>query len=100
MIYHITTQTAWEAAQAAGVYTDESLASAGFIHCSRVAQLPRVAARFFRGQPGLVLLTIDPQRLGAEVREEEGEPGERFPHLYGLLNLDAVVTVEPFLPPA
>ena len=45
--------------------------------------------------PGLVLLEIDPQRLGAPVRFEEGEPGEDFPHLYGELNPDAVVRVTP-----
>ncbi|MFV9505707.1 MAG: DUF952 domain-containing protein [Oscillochloridaceae bacterium umkhey_bin13] len=99
MIYHITTAVAWQAAQLAGVYTADSLQLEGFIHFSRVTQLPRVAAKFYRGQTGLVLITVDPARLSAELRDEEGEPGEQFPHLYGPLNLDAVVTVEPFLPP-
>lgn len=99
LIYHITTNDAWQAAQAAGHYIADSLHHEGFIHFSRVAQLPRVAAKFFCGQPNLVLLTVDPARLSAELRDEEGEPGELFPHLYGPLNLDAVVTVEPFVPP-
>ena len=51
--------------------------------------------RFYADVPGLVLLEIDPQRLGAPVRFEEGEPGEDFPHLYGELNPDAVVRVTP-----
>jgi uncharacterized protein (DUF952 family) len=56
----------------------------------------------------LVLLVVDPE-LAAELRWEppvhpatgESEPGsEKFPHLYGPLNLDAVVKVPDFAPDA
>jgi len=40
-----------------------------------------------------VLLTIDPTKLRAEVRVEAVPGGERFPHLYGPLPLDAVTHV-------
>lgn len=89
-IFHITTAATWEAAQAAGDYRADSLTSEGFIHCSTRAQLLRTAERYYRGQAGLVLLAVDVARLAAELRYEEGEPGELFPHLYGPLNLDAV----------
>lgn len=99
-IYHITTETAWRAAQGAGVYSADTLASEGFIHLSTCDQVPGVAGRFFRGQHGLVLLEVDPARLAAELRYEESEPGEFFPHLYGPLNLDAVVSAHAFPPAA
>jgi uncharacterized protein (DUF952 family) len=98
MIYHITTRADWEAARAVGAYAADSLASEGFIHCSTGAQVPGTAARFFAGRRDLVLLTIDPARLAAELRYEEGEPGVLFPHLYGPLGLDAVVGAYPFAP--
>jgi uncharacterized protein (DUF952 family) len=106
MIYHITTNFAWQAAQAAGEYRAPSLESQGFIHCSKWEQVKGVADTVFRGQTGLVLLCIDPARLTAELREEapdpivpaEHQPGERFPHLYGALNLDAVTRVIDFPP--
>ncbi len=41
--------------------------------------------------PDLLLLKIDPNKLKAPLKLEEGQPGELFPHLYGELNLDAVV---------
>jgi uncharacterized protein (DUF952 family) len=99
-VYHITTTAAWAEAQAAGAYSAGSLASEGFIHCSTAEQVPWVADRFYRGLPGLLLLAIDTARLTAELRYEESEPGMRFPHLYGPLNLDAVVAAHPFPPKA
>lgn len=98
MIYHMAPAAGWAAAQRDGVYTADSLAGEGFIHFSTREQLLRVAERFYRGQPGLVLLAVDPARLAAELRYEESEPGEHFPHLYGPLNLAAVVAVYPFAP--
>jgi uncharacterized protein (DUF952 family) len=100
MIYHIAAQAAWAAAQSAGAYTADSLASEGFIHCSTGAQVLGTAGRFFAGRRDLVLLAIDPQRLTAELRYEEGEPGVLFPHLYGPLDLRAVVGAHPFAPAA
>jgi uncharacterized protein (DUF952 family) len=99
-LYHITSGAAWSAAQAAGEYRGDTLASEGFIHCSLAAQVERTAARFYRGQQGLVLLVIDPTLLASELRYEEGEPGELFPHIYGPLNLAAVTAALPFPPEA
>jgi uncharacterized protein (DUF952 family) len=100
MIYHIAARADWEAAQAAGSYAADSLTSEGFIHCSTGAQVLGTAGRFFAGRHDLVLLAIDPARLTAELRYEEGEPGVLFPHLYGPLDLRAVVGSYPFAPAA
>lgn len=98
-LYHIATRADWEAAQSLGSYQTDSLATDGFIHCSTRAQVLATASRFFRGQPGLVLLVIALQRLRSEVRYENLEGGEElFPHLYGPLNLEAVTGVYPFVP--
>jgi len=98
LIYHIAERAAWEGAMATGDYRPPSLASEGFIHLSTAEQVLWVANRFYRGQGGLVLLAVAPERLGAELRYEESEPGQRFPHLYGPLNLDAVDSVQDFAP--
>ncbi len=93
-LFHITTAEAWERAKAAGEYRAPSLETERFIHLSTDAQWLRTAQRFFRGQHGLVLLSIRPDLLKAEVKFERAD-GEDFPHLYGALNLDAVVEVSP-----
>jgi uncharacterized protein (DUF952 family) len=99
LIYHITTAGAWAAAQAAGSYQTGSLDHEGFIHFATRAQLRWVAGKFYHGQSGLVLLAVDETRLSAPLRYEQSEPDqEPFPHLYGPLNLDAVVAVHAFPP--
>ena len=92
VLFHITTRAAWQAAQAAGEYRTPSLAGEGFIHLSTAKQWPTTQARFFRDVRGLLLLVIDPARLGAEVRFERAD-GDDFPHLYGPLELAAVIEV-------
>ena len=102
MIYHLSSPQAWREAQQRGDYRVESLESEGFIHCSTETQVLPVAQKFYQGQSGILLLMIDPTRLSAELKWEPpsgGTPppgvpvGDLFPHIYGPLNLDAVVNV-------
>jgi uncharacterized protein (DUF952 family) len=96
-IYHIVARETWAAAQAAGRYAPDSLAEEGFIHAGYRAQLPDVANILYHGEPGLVVLCIDPARVAPEIREDEVEFPEgrvgRHPHFYGPLNLDSVFRV-------
>ncbi len=101
-IFHITSRTSWSAAQEAGFYKADSFQAEGFIHCSRADQALRVANIFFKGQSDLVLLVIDITRLISELRWEPGsdKADELFPHVYGSINLDAVLRVLDFPPDA
>lgn len=92
MLFHITTRSDWNSALDAGHYVPAGFAADGFIHLSEERQWFRTAERFYRGHPNLVLLVIDERRLAAAVRRELSD-GELFPHLYGQLNLDAVISV-------
>jgi uncharacterized protein (DUF952 family) len=99
MILHITTVVEWNEAKRAGRYTCPSLEKDGFIHCSTKEQVIEVANALFRGEHGLVLLCIDPARVEAQiVYEDLYATGKQFPHVYGALNLDAVVDVLDFTP--
>ncbi|HEU0016949.1 MAG TPA: DUF952 domain-containing protein [Methyloceanibacter sp.] len=69
----------------------------GFIHLSAGRQVAGTLAKYFAGQHDLVLLAIDPDRLGENLRWEKSRGGELFPHLYGPLDLDHVISVEPLL---
>ena len=101
-IYHITSREEWQAAQAAGEYRADSLAAQGFIHASTAAQVTDTADLFYRGEDGLVLLCIDTSRVAATIKREaasgQGHAAGAglFPHIYGPLNLDAVVQVLDF----
>lgn len=105
-ILHLASNDVWLAAVKLGAYHADSLSTDGFIHCSTSSQIVDVANAFYHGQHGLVLLVIDPEKLDADLKWEppaEPEPthareGELFPHVYGPLNLDAVVKVVAFEP--
>lgn len=95
VIYHIISLADWEAARQQGSYRAASLSSEGFIHFSTRRQVPRTLVKFYAGRTGLALLCVATARLKAELRYEEAD-GQAFPHLYGPLNLDAVIEVLPF----
>jgi len=100
-IFHITTRMQWQAAQQIGHYFPASAAGEPFVHCSRADQVLAVAERFYKGQSGLVLLVIDPQRLTSTLKweapsDEIASAGGAFPHVYGPINLEAVVRVLDF----
>jgi len=97
MIVHICRKEEWKSAQQVGVYEAESLHLEGFIHCSRHEQVLKVANAYFQGNDDLVLLCIDQVKLTGELLWEDSD-GDVFPHLYGSLNLDAVIAVVDFPP--
>ena len=106
MIYHITSKQALAEAQAKGEYTASSLQSEGFIHCSTEKQVLAVANAFYRGQKGLVLLKLDENRIKSQVKwEAPAAPpadgiseSDLFPHIYGAINLDAIISTIDFEP--
>lgn len=95
IIYHVTTKAAFEKAQLLGYYEAESLALEGFIHCSTQEQVKGVLERYFNGQNNLVQLVIDCSKLTHTLKFELAPSvGEEFPHVYGVINLDAIIGVE------
>jgi glutathione S-transferase len=98
-LLHLAVATEWERAEAAGTYErstiDTSLEEEGYIHCSFPEQVQATADRYYRGRDDIVLLRIDPARLGVEVVVEEARSGEGFPHVYGPIPVDAVTAAQP-----
>jgi uncharacterized protein (DUF952 family) len=99
MIFHITDTATWADSQVRGFHTGSTrgvdLAEEGYIHCSTAEQWPVVVERYYSADTDLLLLHVDEQLLSAPVVYEQlpGAP-EPFPHVYGPINLDAVVAVE------
>lgn len=103
MIFHVTEPARWQRSLAEGIHTGSTLgvdlAEEGFIHCSTVEQWPGVIDRFYVGAPELVLLHVDETKLTAPLRWEAAAGStdanaELFPHIYGPIDLEAVVHVE------
>ena len=95
MIYHVVTEANWQNALQQGFYEAESLAKEGFIHTSKAEQVAGVLDRYYKGQSNLLLLHIDETKLAAPLKFElASSVNEEFPHIYGQLNMDAVVKTE------
>ena len=97
-ILHLTTRQAWRNAQEQGEYLADSLDTEGFIHCSTDQQLLPVANAFYRDAEDPVVLWIDTKKLASPLRWEApvaADPfsHDKFPHVYGPVNLDAIVLV-------
>ncbi|HQJ56531.1 MAG TPA: DUF952 domain-containing protein [Caldisericia bacterium] len=99
IILHITKYEQWIKEKETGAYRGNTLDSQGFIHCSAKEQILRVANSLFKNQKGLVLIVIDSNKITSEIKYENLEGGsELFPHIYGPLNIDAVIKVLKFEP--
>jgi len=108
MIYHIATRDALARAERSGIYTAHSLDEEGFIHCSTRVQVIPVANAVFKDvdEGEVILLAIDENLLTSPLRwEDPAHPdpsnppeissAEAFPHIYGPLNVDAIVSHAP-----
>ena len=94
MIYHVVSRKNWEMAVQQGFYEAESLAKEGFIHTSKAEQVEGVLDRYYKDQSDLLLLHIDENKLTSVfIYEFSASVNEEFPHIYGRLNLDAVIKI-------
>ncbi|MDR8390941.1 DUF952 domain-containing protein [Aliifodinibius sp. S!AR15-10] len=99
IIFHLVTQPEWKAHQDAGLYKPESLEDEGFIHCSNGSQVQEVANRYFKGEKELMLVVIDAASVEADVKmESASDSDEKFPHIKGPLNIDAIIDKIQLLP--
>lgn len=91
-LYHLAVAGDWDRARPEyrGSTLGRTLEEEGFVHCSTAGQVQDTADRFYRGRSDVVLLTIDPARVDADIRVEGG-----FPHVYGPLPTAAVVAAAP-----
>ncbi|WP_019616382.1 cupin domain-containing protein [Psychromonas ossibalaenae] len=82
-------------------YSDPSLSAEGFIHFCSSSQVDAVVEAFYPNQQDLKLLVVDVSLLRSELLFEapsgslpDDFPKQQlFPHLYGPLNIDAVIDV-------
>ena len=67
----------------------------GYIHLSTAAQLGETMDKHFAGQTELAIVAVDLEALGDAIRWEPSRGGALFPHLYGVLTLDAALAYGP-----
>lgn len=91
MIFKIFRRPEWNAFRDAGETLGAPVDLAdGFIHFSTGGQVAETAAKHFATESDLVLVAVDPDRLGPALRWEPSRGGQLFPHLYRALKLSEV----------
>jgi uncharacterized protein (DUF952 family) len=95
LVHHLVRADEWRQRCTTGVdgYTPSSFETEGFIHFSTKSQIDGTVARYYSNVADLMVVTVAVERLSAELRYEDLSGNGLFPHLYGPLNLDAVVDV-------
>lgn len=92
LIYKISSRSAWVEAEKAGRFDGAPVDHRdGFIHFSDASQVKETAARHFRGESDLLVIAVDTEKLGPALKWEPSRGGALFPHLYGPLDMEAVV---------
>ena len=113
-IYHSMTkeqlgewQDTLDKEQGAAVYRHATLESEGFIHLSKLGQMPWVKDRFYRNTQELNVMVVDPQQLSSKLVYEGPVASPEllktlsgdatFPHIYGYINQEAIVAIVPYV---
>jgi uncharacterized protein (DUF952 family) len=96
LLYKIVPKSLWRDAEAKGVFAGAPVDHAdGFFHFSSADQAAETAARHFVGQTDLLVVGVNPNRLGAALKWEPSRGGALFPHLYATLPMKDVLWVKP-----
>jgi uncharacterized protein (DUF952 family) len=91
-IYKILPKTEWDSARVVGAFAGSAVDLAdGFIHFSGHDTAQRTAELYFKGQAGLMLLTVEADDLGEALKWEASRGGALFPHLFRDLRVEEVL---------
>jgi uncharacterized protein (DUF952 family) len=90
---HLTPVDVWNGQRDRAEYLPEAFAAEGFIHCTDgEALVVEVGNRYYTKDPRtFCLLSIDVARVLARTIYEDA--AQVYPHIYGPLNVDAVIDV-------
>jgi len=92
LVYKILRKEDWQAAQRTGAYHGSADDRRdGFIHLSAAHQLQGTAAKHFRNQADLVLVSFKASDLGPGLKWETSRANDLFPHLYESLPAGSAV---------
>ena len=64
----------------------------GFIHFSKASQVKETAAKHFKGEKDLVLVSCDAVSLKPDLKWEISRGGDLFPHLYRHLLFEDIIS--------
>lgn len=98
LIFKVVNLGEWAAAEVAGRFTGAPIDHKdGYIHLSTATQLQETVSKHFRGLDDLLVVAVEATALGDALKYEVSRGGDLFPHLYGVLPIEAVRWVKPLV---
>ena len=95
LIYKVVSAQEWSVAKEQGEFRGAAIdLTDGYIHFSTAEQLRETVKKHFAGQTDLLLVGVEVDRLGDELKWEPSRGGALFPHLYAPLSIDSVVMTQ------
>ena len=92
LIFHVVKKEDWKEYKKDSRYHPESLDTNGFIHCSSGRDIESITNSLYKGEDGVLLIIINTTLVEPEIRyENSGNSNIKYPHIYGPLNMDAVI---------
>lgn len=96
LIYKIFRGPEWAELQAQGETSGAPIDLAdGYIHFSAAGQAAETAAKHFSGADDLVLVAVNADAVGGDLKWDISRGGAKFPHLYRVLRLEDVAWTRP-----
>jgi len=96
IIIHIVDFDTWDKNKGNSQYFGDTLKTQGFIHCCLPEQVDEVIKNWFPGREDLIFLEIDSDKVAARLEFENSDGGEeKFPHIYGPIEHDAIISRYP-----
>lgn len=93
-VYKLFRQSEWQEAARTGFFTGSSDDRRdGFIHLSAASQVHGTFDKYFAAEREPVLAEFDADLFGVELKWEISRNGQRFPHLYGVLDVSRALSV-------
>jgi len=96
-LFKILTPEEWEKFQQDRVFRGSTLdLKDGFIHMSYAEQYPQILKKFFKDRRPLILVKLNAKLLkpGALKVESNRPGGDKYPHIYGEIPFEAVLSHE------
>jgi len=91
-IYHFVKPEYLQAQTGQDEYFPADYQEEGFIHCCTKDQWEHVRTSYYKGVPEIKVLKLDKNKLKATLKYE-GKTEEKFPHIYGGINKEAIVEI-------
>lgn len=97
IIIHCLKKSVYESIKDQDFYGEDLIEKDGFIHASEFKTFIYVAPAFNDVEEELLFLCIETEKVKPEIKWEVGDSrGTKYPHIYGALNMDAIVSVMPY----